>query len=129
MTEPVHRHLPDTRKATTHKFRLEGHKGYLTVGTYDDATLGEMFLSMAKEGSTLSGMADAFAISISIGLQHGVPLKAYTDKFIGVRFEPMGRTENPAIPEAKSIIDYIFRWLALKFIPDHTPVPVLGDES
>ncbi|HEX9763826.1 MAG TPA: hypothetical protein VGA39_00955, partial [Candidatus Acidoferrales bacterium] len=110
------RKLPETRNAVTHKFAIAGHEGYITVGLYKDGTPGEIFITMAKEGSTLSGVMDSFALAISIALQHGVPLKIYVDKFSHVRFEPSGWTNNPEIPVAKSIIDYIFRWLGAKFI-------------
>jgi ribonucleoside-diphosphate reductase alpha chain len=112
-----HRHrLPDERKAITHKFEISGHQGYLTVGMYEDGSPGELFLVMAKEGSTVSGLMDAFATSISISLQYGVPLKVLVDKFIHMRFEPSGFSKNPEIPMAKSIMDYIFRWLGSKFL-------------
>ena len=113
---PVRRKLPDERRALTHKFSINGHEGYITVGLYEDGQPGEIFLVMAKEGSTISGLMDAFATSISLALQYGVPLKALVDKFSHTRFEPSGFTKNPEIPIAKSIIDYIFRWLASKFL-------------
>ena len=115
---PVRRRLPDTRPSITHKFSVEGHEGYINVGMYEDGAPGEIFLTMAKEGSTLSGMMDAFATSISIGLQYGMPLRDYVRKFSHMRFEPMGRTESREIPVAQSIVDYIFRWLALQFLSD-----------
>ena len=108
--------LPDERRAITHKFSINGHEGYLTVGLYEDGQPGEIFLVMAKEGSTISGLMDAFATSISIALQYGVPLQTLVDKFSHTRFEPSGFTKNPEIPIAKSITDYIFRWLASKFL-------------
>ncbi|WP_089717254.1 vitamin B12-dependent ribonucleotide reductase [Candidatus Entotheonella palauensis] len=108
--------LPDDRPAITHKFSIAGHEGYITVGMYDDGSPGEIFLLMAKEGSTISGLMDAFATSISLALQYGVPLKDLIDKFSHMRFEPSGYTTNRAIPIAKSIMDYIFRWLASKFL-------------
>ncbi len=113
---PRRRKLPETRNALTHKFSIAGHEGYLTVGLYPDGQPGEIFITMAKEGSTLSGVMDSFALAISIALQHGVPLKIFVDKFAHVRFEPSGWTTNPEIPVAKSIVDYIFRWLGAKFI-------------
>ncbi len=117
--EGPHRHrLPDERKAITHKFEISGHQGYLTVGMYEDGSPGELFLVMAKEGSTVSGLMDAFATSISISLQYGVPMKVLVDKFIHMRFEPSGFTKNPEIPMAKSIMDYIFRWLGSKFLSE-----------
>jgi ribonucleoside-diphosphate reductase alpha chain len=114
--QPTRRKLPDERKALTHKFDIAGHEGYITVGLFDDGQPGEIFLVMAKEGSTISGFADAFAQAISYALQYGVPLQALVDKFSHVRFEPSGMTRNPEIRFAKSIVDYIFRWMASKFL-------------
>jgi len=114
--KPVRRKLPDERVAFTHEFSVEGQEGYVTVGLYEDGTPGELFITMAKEGSTLSGVMDAFATAISLTLQYGVPLEFLVNKFSHVRFEPSGWTNNPQIPYAKSIIDYIFRWLASKFL-------------
>jgi ribonucleoside-diphosphate reductase alpha chain len=111
------RRLPDERRSITHKFSIGGHEGYMTVGMYDDGTPGELFVTMAKEGSVVSGLMDNFATMISMSLQYGVPLKVLSDKFSHTRFEPSGFTGNPDIPIAKSITDYIFRWLALKFLP------------
>ena len=116
VTQPVRRKLPDERKAITHKFDIAGHEGYITVGLFENGQPGEIFLVMAKEGSTISGFADAFAQAISYALQYGVPLQALVDKFSHVRFEPSGMTRNPEIRFAKSIVDYIFRWLATKFL-------------
>jgi ribonucleoside-diphosphate reductase alpha chain len=113
---PQRRKLPDERQSLTHKFSIGGHEGYITVGLYDDGTPGEVFISMAKEGSTISGLMDTLATSISYGLQYGVPLKFFVDKFSHVRFEPSGWTGNPQVPYAKSIIDYIFRWLGARFL-------------
>jgi ribonucleoside-diphosphate reductase alpha chain len=113
---PVRRKLPDERHAITHKFDIAGHEGYITVGLFEDGQPGEIFLVMAKEGSTISGFADAFAQAISYALQYGVPLQALVDKFSHVRFEPSGMTRNADIRFAKSIVDYIFRWLASKFL-------------
>jgi ribonucleoside-diphosphate reductase alpha chain len=113
---PKRRKLPDERSAITHKFDIAGHEGYITVGLFEDGTPGEIFLVMAKEGSTISGFADAFAQAISYALQYGVPLQALVDKFSHARFEPSGMTKNPEIRFAKSIVDYIFRWLATKFL-------------
>src|SRR6185312_11933201 len=115
---PRRRKLPDERHALTHKFDIQGHEGYITVGLFDDGQPGEIFLVMAKEGSTISGFADAFAQAISYALQYGVPLQALVDKFSHVRFEPSGMTRNAEIRFAKSIVDYIFRWLASKFLPN-----------
>jgi ribonucleoside-diphosphate reductase alpha chain len=114
---PVRRKLPAERRAITHKFTIGGHEGYITVGMYNDGQPGEIFLVMAKEGSTISGLMDSFATAISLALQYGVPLKVLIDKFAHVRFEPSGHTGNPEVPLAKSIVDYIFRWLASKFLP------------
>ncbi|MFI5142514.1 MAG: vitamin B12-dependent ribonucleotide reductase [Thermoanaerobaculales bacterium] len=114
--QPVRRKLPDERVAITHKFSVEGQEGYVTVGLYEDRKPGELFITMAKEGSTLSGVMDAFATAISLTLQYGVPLEFLVNKFSHVRFEPAGWTNNPQIPYAKSIIDYIFRWMAAKFL-------------
>jgi ribonucleoside-diphosphate reductase alpha chain len=115
---PVRRRLPATRASITHKFSIEGHEGYITSGAYEDGSLGEIFVTMAKEGSTLSGMLDAFATSISLTLQYGVPLHDLVNKFSHMRFEPSGRTENAEIPVAQSIVDYIFRWLASQFLSE-----------
>jgi ribonucleoside-diphosphate reductase alpha chain len=113
---PARRKLPDERHAITHKFSIAGHEGYITVGMYEDGKPGEIFLVMAKEGSTISGIMDAFATSISMALQYGVPLEALVEKFSHVRYEPAGFTKNSEIPYAKSITDYIFRYLASKFL-------------
>jgi ribonucleoside-diphosphate reductase alpha chain len=115
-TEPKRRKLPDERNSITHKFDIAGHEGYITVGLYEDGQPGELFLVMAKEGSTISGFADAFAQAISYALQYGVPLQDLVDKFSHVRFEPSGMTKNPDVRFAKSIVDYIFRWMAAKFL-------------
>ncbi len=109
--------LPDERRSITHKFDIAGHEGYLTVGLYEDGQPGELFVTMAKEGSTISGLMDAFATQTSYALQFGVPLKFMVDKFSHMRFEPSGFTKNPEIPIAKSIVDYIFRWMAAHFLP------------
>ena len=114
--QPVRRRLPDERQAITHKFDIAGHEGYVTVGLFEDGTPGEIFLVMAKEGSTISGFADAFAQAISYSLQYGVPLQVLVDKFSHARFEPAGMTKNPDVRVAKSIVDYVFRWLATKFL-------------
>jgi len=110
------RKLPSERNSITHKFSVGGHEGYITVGMYADGQPGEIFIKMAKEGSTLSGIMDAFALSVSISLQYGVPLRALVDKFVNSRFEPSGYTGNPKIRYAKSVVDYIGRWLGAKFI-------------
>jgi ribonucleoside-diphosphate reductase alpha chain len=113
---PARHRLPDERRSITHKFDIAGHEGYITVGLYEDGMPGELFLTMAKEGSTISGFADAFAQAISYALQYGVPLQDLVDKFSHVRFEPAGMTKNPDVRFAKSIVDYIFRWMAAKFL-------------
>ena len=110
------RKLPSERNSITHKFSITGHDGYITVGMYEDGVPGEIFIKMAKEGSTLSGFMDGLALSLSIGLQYGVPLKALVDKLMNTRFEPSGYTGNPSIPYAHSVLDYIARWLGGRFI-------------
>jgi ribonucleoside-diphosphate reductase alpha chain len=108
--------LSDERSSVTHKFSIAGHEGYLTVGLYDDGNPGEIFLRMAKEGSTISGLMDTIATMTSIALQYGVPLQALVDKFSHTRFEPSGFTNNPQIPMAKSVTDYVFRYLGNRFL-------------
>ena len=114
--KPLRRRLPDERASITHKFNVGGHEGYLTIGMYEDGTPGEIFLRMAKEGSTISGLMDSFATAISLALQYGVPLKDLVNKFSHLRFEPAGFTGNRDIPLAKSLVDYIFRYMATKFL-------------
>ena len=114
--------LPDERESLTHKFSIAGHEGYLTVGRYQDGAPGEIFLRMAKEGSTVSGLMDTIATMTSIALQYGVPLKALVDKFSHTRFEPAGFTNNPEIPMAKSVTDYVFRYLGNRFLHEEAPV-------
>jgi ribonucleoside-diphosphate reductase alpha chain len=121
---PQRRRLPDERMSVTHKFSVAGHEGYITVGMYDDGAPGEVFITISKEGSVVSGMMDAFATAISLNLQYGVPLEVLVKKYSHMRFEPSGFTNNKQIPIAKSIVDYIFRWMALKFMPD-TEQPTL----
>ncbi len=116
VARPIRHKLSEERRAITHKFDIQGHEGYITVGLYDDGSPGELFLVMAKEGSTISGFADAFAQAISYALQYGVPLPVLVDKFSHMRFEPSGMTKNPQVRFAKSIVDYVFRWLATKFM-------------
>ncbi len=120
----IRRKLPVERQAITHKFSVAGHEGYITTGMYEDGTLGEIFLVMSKEGSVVSGLMDVFATAVSLALQYGVPLQVLVDKFTHVRFEPSGFTNNPDIPIAKSIVDYIFRWLELKFLKPNGGKPV-----
>ncbi|MGH9350593.1 MAG: vitamin B12-dependent ribonucleotide reductase, partial [Terriglobia bacterium] len=114
---PFRRKLADERQAITHKFSVGGHEGYITVGLYDEGMPGEIFITMAKEGSTVSGLMDSFATAVSLALQYGVPLRVLCDKFSHTRFEPSGWSSNRDIGYAKSLMDYIFRWLALKFLP------------
>ncbi len=127
VNRPVRHKLPDERQSVTHKFSIGGHEGYITVGMYEDGTPGEVFISMAKEGSTISGLMDSFATAVSYALQYGVPLKFFVDKFSHVRFEPSGWTGNPQVPYAKSIMDYIFRWLGAKFLGPEYAVGEAGD--
>ena len=112
----VRHRLPGERASITHTFAIAGHQVYLTVGLYKDGTPGELFIRLAKEGSTVSGLMDSFATAVSLALQHGVPMKLMCEKFQHTRFEPAGFTGNPEIPIAKSIMDYIFRWLELRFV-------------
>jgi ribonucleoside-diphosphate reductase alpha chain len=116
---PRRERLPFTRRSLTHKFEIQGHEGYVNVGFYPDGRPGELFITMAKEGSTIGGLMDVLGTSISIGLQYGVPLEVFVNKFAHSRFEPAGFTKNPDIPIAKSIADYIFRWLGMEFIPGY----------
>jgi len=108
--------LSDERRSLTHKFSVAGHDGYVTVGLYDDGSPGEIFVRMAKEGSVIAGLMDSFATAVSLSLQHGVPLNLLAEKFKGTRFEPSGFTGNQEIPIATSIMDYLFRWLSLRFL-------------
>jgi len=112
----IRRRLPDERHSLTHHFSIGGQEGYATVGLYEDGTPGEMFIRMAKEGSTVSGLMDSFATAVSLALQYGVPLKVLCDKFSHTRFEPSGWSRNPKIGYAKSLMDYLFRWLELRFL-------------
>ena len=116
---PRRERLPDTRQSITHKFSISGHEGYITVGLYPDGRPGELFITMAKEGSTIGGLMDCFGTAVSMSLQYGVPLEVYVNKFSHTRFEPMGFTKNPDIRIAKSIVDYIFRWLGITFLPGY----------
>jgi len=113
---PSRRRLPDDRRAITHHFSIAGHEGYLTVGVYDDGSPGEIFVRMAKQGSTISGLMDSFATVVSLALQHGVPLDVLCAKFSHTRFEPSGWSGNPKIGYASSLMDYLFRWMELKFL-------------
>jgi ribonucleoside-diphosphate reductase alpha chain len=117
--KPRRERLLDTRQSITHKFSVAGHEGYITVGLYPDGRPGELFITMAKEGSTIGGLMDCFGTAVSMSLQYGVPLEVYVNKFSHTRFEPLGHTKNPDIRFAKSIVDYIFRWLGITFIPGY----------
>jgi len=113
---PKRERLPDERDGTTHKFSVGGHEGYITVNTYPDGRPGEIFIVMAKEGSTISGLMDVLAMSVSIGLQYGVPIEAFIAMWKHTRFEPSGQTGNPEIQTAQSIADYLARWLSERFL-------------
>ena len=113
---PMRRRLPDTRRSLTHRFNVAGHEGYLTVGLYTDGQPGELFITMSKEGSTIGGLMDSLGTAISVALQYGVPVESLVKKFAHQRFEPMGMSSNPEIPFAKSLVDYIFRWMGMEFI-------------
>ncbi len=141
---PLRRRMPATRRSITHKFDIAGHEGYLTVGLYEDNTPGELFITMAKEGSTVGGLMDCFGTAISLCLQYGVPLRTLVEKFAHSRFEPSGFTKNPDIPIAKSLTDYIFRWIGQTFLdprdehgiangdthaPAHPPAPTGASAS
>jgi ribonucleoside-diphosphate reductase alpha chain len=125
----VRRKLPDERHSLTHKFSIGGHDGYITCGLYEDGTPGEIFCRMAKEGSSIAGLMDSFATAISLALQHGVPLKLLCEKFRATRFEPSGFTGNPEIPRTTSIMDYIFRWLDVKFIQPREQAALVPQEA
>jgi ribonucleoside-diphosphate reductase alpha chain len=127
MAEPVRKRMPQERESITHKFSIAGHEGYITAGKYEDGTVGEIFLTdIGKEGSTMRGLLNAFATAISLGLQYGVPLEDFVRKFSYMRFEPEGMTQNPEIPFAKSMPDYIMRWVASRFIDDVETLEELG---
>jgi ribonucleoside-diphosphate reductase alpha chain len=127
MAQPVRKKMPRERESITHKFSIAGHEGYITAGKYEDGTVGEIFLTdIGKEGSTMRGLLNAFATSISLGLQYGVPLETFVRKFSYMRFEPEGMTGNPEIPFAKSLPDYIMRWVASRFIEDTEALEELG---
>lgn len=115
-TRPQRRRLPDERRAITHHFSVGGQEGYVTVGLYEDGQPGEVFIKMAKEGSTVSGLMDSFATAVSLALQYGVPLRVLCAKFSHTRFEPSGWSGNPRIGYAKSIMDYLFRWISSRFL-------------
>ncbi len=126
---PRRRRLPPERESITHKFSIAGHKGYVTVGMYEDGRPGELFINMAKAGSVVAGLMDSIALAVSLSLQYGVPLQIMVDKYAHSRFDPSGFTTNPEIPIAKSIVDYIFRWLALKFLDDDQGDPEEDDSD
>ena len=123
--QPIRRRLPDEREAIVHHFNVGGYEGYLTIGFYEDGRPGEIFITTAKEGSTVSGLMDCFATAVSLALQYGVPLEVLCAKFSHTRFEPSGWSRNPQIGYAKSLMDYMFRWLSLKFLPPTSP-PTTG---
>lgn len=112
---PRRQRLPDTRRSITHKFNVREHEGYITVGLYPDGRPGELFIKMAKQGSTISGLADTIGVLTSLALQYGVPPQTLADKFAYMRFEPSGQTSHPELRHAHSVVDYIFRWLRLTF--------------
>ena len=115
-TPALRRRLPDERHSLTHHFSVGGQEGYVTIGLYEDGLPGEMFIRMSKEGSTVSGLMDSFATAVSLALQYGVPLQVLCNKFSHTRFEPSGWSGNPKIGYAKSLMDYLFRWLELRFL-------------
>lgn len=119
--QPMRRRLPDERRAVVHHFSVGGHEGYVMVGLYEEGQPGEIFIRMAKAGSTIAGLMDSFGIAISMALQYGVPLKVLCDKFSHTRFEPSGWSTVQEIGYAKSLMDYLFRWLALRFLPATSP--------
>ena len=127
--QPLRRRLPETRSAITHKFDIAGHEGYLTIGLVEDGHPGEVFITMAKEGATIGGLMDSGAALTSISLQYGVPLEALVRKFTHQRFEPSGFTKNPQIRHAKSIIDYVFRWMGIQFIPGYLERTTSNDDQ
>ena len=119
LERPMRRRLPETRASITHKFNIASHEGYLTVGLYEDGQPGELFITMAKEGSTIGGLMDSLGTAVSVALQYGVPVESLVRKFTHQRFEPAGMTTNRDIPFAKSLVDYIFRWMGMEFIPGY----------
>jgi ribonucleoside-diphosphate reductase alpha chain len=125
---PNRKRLPDTRRSITHKFSISGHEGYITAGLYDDGTPGEVFIKMAKMGSTVSGLVDTIAVLTSLALQYGVPVTKLASKFEHTRFEPSGHTTNSAIPMANSISDYLFRWLGRAFTEESGNELESGDD-
>lgn len=119
--------LPETRRSTTHKFSIGAHEGYLTIGLFPDGRPGEIFIKMSKEGSTLSGLIQGFCRAFSLALQHGLTVRDAAERFRGMRFEPMGQTNNPEIPEASSILDYVARYLQLHFVEEERGVRAADD--
>ena len=115
---PTREPLPQTRRSLTHKFAINGHEGYLTIGLFEDGRPGEIFIKMSKEGSTLSGLIQGFCRAFSLSLQHGLDIDDAVSRFEGMRFEPMGATRNPKIPEASSILDYVARYLRCEFVTE-----------
>jgi ribonucleoside-diphosphate reductase alpha chain len=115
--QPIRERLPRRRKSSTFKFRVADCEGYVTVGEYEDGRPGELFIKVAKQGSTLAGIMDSFAISVSLGLQHGVPLQTFVKQYVNVRFEPAGMTDDPDLRIAASLVDYMFRRLAVDYLP------------
>lgn len=128
---PRRRRLQEERKAITHKFQVGTCEGYVTVGLYEDGQPGEIFIRLAKERGALAGMVDSLATAISIGLQYGVPLKVLVNKFAHAKYEPSGATQNPNIPHADSVVDYIFRWLAMRFLTpeERQTVGIIGEAT
>jgi hypothetical protein len=121
--------LPSTRRSVTHKFAIAGHEGYLTIGLFDDGSPGELFIKMSKEGSTLSGLIQGFCRAFSIALQYGLSIPDAVDRFRGMRFDPMGPTSNPDIPEALSILDYVAKYLELHYLPRNTEQVAQSNDS
>ena len=120
VTKQMRRTLPATHNSVTHKFSVSGHEGYLTIGLFDDGTPGEIFIKMSKEGSTLSGLIQGFCRAFSLAIQYGLPLQEATDRFMNMRFDPMGQTSNPKIKDATSILDYVAQFLAMEFVLSNT---------
>jgi ribonucleoside-diphosphate reductase alpha chain len=114
-TLPVRQRLPDTRESVTHKFNISGYEGYITVGLFEDGRPGELFLKMAKQGSTMCGLMDTIGVLTSLALQYGVPVETLARKFQFMRFEPSGTTQHPDLGDAASVVDYVFRWIGIQF--------------
>lgn len=129
MSNPVRRRLPAERQSLTHRFSIAGFKGYVTVGLYEDGTPGELFVTAAKQGSALSGLLDAWAIGVSLSLQFGVAVEHIVRKFRGIQFEPAGITSNPDIRFCSSVVDYVARWLEMRFVAETRPRPVLVERG